>query len=191
MKRRWMGPAALALAAAVVAPVQAQDGLETREVAADLDRDGGAEVYRLHYDGPEADLPSSRADLTVESEGTMRRVEGVAWSGGFHGSLPELEVGPEPSVLVHSMNDAYGRQRWYQTLTIAFRNGDWRVIGLGYAWRDSLDLGAWGSCDLDLLSGRGVVSTPEGEREIDAPFPAPLLWDWPEVRLSLGEVCGF
>ncbi len=182
--------AALALLVGLGGPALAEDGLPSREVEADLDGDGAAEVYRLHYDGPYAPEPSYEADLTVEIGGLRRRVEGIAWSGGYHAALPELELAPDGSVLVRSLNDAYGRERWYLTLAVAHREGDWRVVSVRYSWRDTLDLEAWGRCEVDLLSGRGTVTTPAGERPVAAPFPAPPLWDWPEVDFNPYEVCG-
>lgn len=143
---------------------------------ADLDGDGVVEAYTLREDG------ESSVDLVV-TEGTEERVvPGAAWMGGAFGQLPELEVSQGGSVRLTSMNDAIGRDRWHLVLTIAHRDGDWRVAGITYERRDTLDLASWARCDLNLLSGRGVVETDVGVREVEAP-DAPLLWDWNEATL--------
>ena len=158
-------------------PAWAEDGSRPLWlVEADLDGDGVVEAYALRDDG------ASSVDLVV-TEGTQERVvPGAAWTGGAFGQLPELEVSQGGSVRLTSMNDAIGRDRWHLVLTIAHRDGDWRVAGITYERRDTLDLASWARCDLNLLSGRGVVETDVGVREVEAP-DAPLLWDWNEATL--------
>lgn len=143
---------------------------------ADLDGDGVVETYALREDG------ESSVDLVVTEGGEERVVPGAAWTGGVFGQLPELGVSQGGSVLLTSRNDAIGRDRWQLVLTIAHRDGDWRVAGITYEWRDTLDLTSWGRCDLNLLSGRGEVETEGAVREMEAP-DAPLLWDWNEATL--------
>ena len=143
---------------------------------ADLDGDGVVEAYTLLEDG------ESSVDLVMTEDGEERVVPGAAWTGGAFGQLPELEVSQGGSVLLTSMNDAIGRDRWYLVLTIAHRDGDWRVAGITYERRDTLDLASWARCDLNLLSGRGEVETEGAVREVEAP-DAPLLWEWSEATL--------
>lgn len=143
---------------------------------ADLDGDGVVEAYALR-EGAE-----SSVDLVVTEGGEERVVPGAAWTGGVFGQLPELDVSQGGSVLLTSMNDAIGRDRWQLVLTIAHREGDWRVAGITYERRDTLDLASWARCDLNLLSGRGVVETDGGVREVEAPG-APVLWAWSEATL--------
>ena len=173
------------LVLALAGPATAQGWEPVREVEADLDGDGLAETYRLEDNG------QGSVDLLVSEGGRIREVPGAAWTGGMAGQAPELGVSPAGSVLLTSMNDAVGRDRWRLTLTIAHRQGDWRVAGITYDWRDTLDPAAWGRCDLNFLSGRGVVETEKGSREIAAPGPAPLLWDWRDGGFNPFEACGF
>jgi hypothetical protein len=108
----------------------------------------------------------------------------------MHGTYPWLEPGQGGRVLVHSQNEAYGQERWYLTLEIGFEGGDWRVTGIDYAWRNTLDLSDRGGCTLDLASGQGVLEGPRGESEVASPFPAPTLWAWDEKHLGLPpDVC--
>lgn len=176
---------ALLLALAFLAgPALAQDWQPVREVSADLDRNGVPEAYRIEEDG------QGSVDLVVADGGRERVAAGIAWSGAMAGTLPALSLSPAGSVLLTSMNDGVGRDRWRLTLTIAHRDGDWRVAGITYDWRDTLDPQGWGRCDINLLAGRGVVETAQGRREIAAPFPAPLLWDWRAEAFDPFSACG-
>lgn len=163
---------ALPLLALLAAPALAQGWEPVPEVSADLDGDGRPETYRIVPGG------ESRVDLAVAEGGRERVAAGVAWTGAMAGNRPELSLSEAGSVVLTSMNEAVGRDRWRLALTIAFRDGDWRVAGVTYDWRDTLDPGAWGRCDMNLLAGRGEVATAAGEREFRVPGPAPRLWDW-------------
>lgn len=147
-------------------------------VETDLDGDGEEEIYSL------LDSGTGTVDLSVETASGPLVFPGVTWTGGMAGQEPGLALSPSGSLLLTSRNDSVGRDRWTLTLTIAQRDGGLRIAGITYDWRDTLDPEAgWGGCDLNLLSGRGVVKGPEGEREIAAPVPAPLLSDWQESDL--------
>lgn len=159
----------------VACPALAQDRPPMQEVSADLDGDGLAETYALRPGG------EPTMDLAVTEDGKERVAHGIAWSGGLAGQQPELSLSPAGSVRLTSMNEGIGRDRWRLTLTVAHRDGDLRVAGLTYDWRDTLDTEAgWGSCDINLLTGRGEVETAAGRRAIAVPARAPLLWDWRE-----------
>ena len=149
-----------------------------QSVAADLDGDGAAEVYSLLDNG------TGTVDLSVETASGVTTFPAVAWTGGMAGQEPDLALGPSGSLLLTSRNDSVGRDRWTQTLTLAYRDGALKVAGITYARQDTLDLEAgWGTCDLNLLSGRGVVERPGGRHEVTVPGPAPLLSDWQESDL--------
>ncbi len=47
----------------------------------------------------------------------------VAWSGRMWGTLPSLSVNGKGSLVIASANDAIGRNRWTQTLTVVLRGG--------------------------------------------------------------------
>ncbi|WP_210530094.1 hypothetical protein [Rubellimicrobium arenae] len=157
-------------------PVAAQEPM--REVTADLDRDGSPETYALIENG------RGTVDLVVDGRAGRRTAGDVAWTGGMPGQEPGLSLSPSGSVLLTSRNDSVGRDRWTLTLTLAYREGDLRVAGITYGWRDTLGpQTGWGGCDLNLLTGRGTVTGPGGEQGIVVPFPAPRLWEWREADL--------
>jgi hypothetical protein len=166
----------LLLLGLLASPVLAQDDSQPDwNVIADLDGDEVPETYRLRDNGEVG------VDLSVLAEGPERVVPDIAWTGAMFGTQPELSVNHAGSLLITSMNEAIGRDRWRITLTVAHRDGDLRIAGITYAWYDTLDPTAWGSCDLNLLSGRGELETETGTREVAIAGSAPLLWDWSEM----------
>ena len=93
----------------------------------------------------------------------------------FPGQRPELALAENGSVQVISMNDSIGRDRWELTLTIAYRQDAYRVAGFTFRWRDTIENDNNGVCDLNLLTGRGLLSRNGGPetpiRTTQAPLP--------------------
>lgn len=157
---------------------------EVVSVMIDLDQDGALDTYWLEDAGDGS--VSLRAENTRYGDYT---VPNIAWIGGI-GQQPELGTNAAGSLTVSSMNEAIGRNRWHLTLTIAFRRGTFRVVGISYSHYDTLDLDANGSCDLNLLTGRGEVIENGTSREIDAPIPALPVRAWNDY-MPVYEFCGF
>ena len=82
--------------------------------------------------------------------------KGVAFSGSMWGQLPSLDVNGKGSLLIKSGNQSIGRDRWTQTLTVLYRNMEFLIGGIAYTARDTLDPKGGGSCDLNLLTGKGL-----------------------------------
>ena len=149
------------------------------EVASDLDGDGRAERFALR------DTGEGTVDLLID--GAVVAPD-IAWKGGI-GQEPALALAPNGSVRLSSMNESIGRYRWHLTLTIAWRDGAYRVAGLTYEWYDTLDLDRAGFCDLNLLNGRGFARTGQGAQEaVRTSLRAPRVDQWHEGRV-LPEVC--
>lgn len=106
-------------------------------------------------------------------------VQNIVWVGGI-GQQPSLTVTPRGSLQVMSHNSAIGRNRWEQVHTLAWRNGAMRVAGYTYRWYDTLKFDDSGSCDLNLLSGKGEVSKGREDetRMISVSIPAYAVQDW-------------
>jgi hypothetical protein len=85
-------------------------------------------------------------------------VPAVAWHGEMFGTQPDLDVNARGSLLIYSQNDAIGRNRWRETITVAYREGQFVVAGYTYTSRDTLDLDNTMSCDVNLLTGQGVLN---------------------------------
>ncbi|EYD76182.1 hypothetical protein Rumeso_02257 [Rubellimicrobium mesophilum DSM 19309] len=161
-------------------PALAQGVELVTEVRADLDEDGVQETYTLRENG----------DLVVSEAGWERVVSDAAFVGPVAGQQPSLGISVLGSVLLTSMNEGLGRDRRSMTLTIAHRQGDWRIAGYNYDFYDPMDPDTWGHCDLNLLTGEGVAETNEGPLAPVAPS-APPLWNWraSELPLPMGNIC--
>ncbi|GGL54605.1 hypothetical protein [Wenxinia marina] len=159
----------LALLCLAALPAAAQ---EATEVQTDLDGDGTIETWVMETDD------AGGALLTVDGLDGIRVYRDVVWSGAMAGTTPSLDVAPNGSLQIVSQNEAIGRDRWRQVLTVAFRDGAYRVAGFSYDWYDTLNPDSRGLCDLNLLTGRGVVMDGDHEAEVDASVPALPLAQW-------------
>lgn len=106
----------------------------------------GADLY-LYVSAPTSEDQSKRKLALLK--------QNAAWSGIMWGTTPSLESSAKGSLLLKSGNDAIGRGRWEQVLTIVYRDNQFIVAGLTYTSRDTLDPKGGGSCDLNLLTGKG------------------------------------
>ncbi len=124
-------------------------------VATDLTGDGLTDRAELSVteEGGEADLNIwvRTADGQLDLRTTAKS---VIWVGPG-GQGPEITVSPNGSLLIHSVNDSIGRERWQQTLTVAWRNDTFVLAGFTYYWHDTLDPENSGTCDVNLLTGKG------------------------------------
>lgn len=130
---------------------------QSQMVASDLNGDGRVERFSLaQRDGG--------ADLIIENTGGGVVVAtDLVWSGGI-GQKPELGLAPNGSVRVISQNMSIGRNRWVQTLTIAHRKGGYMIVGFTYEWFDTLNPKDAGTCDLNLLNGKGEMLNTNGQK---------------------------
>ncbi len=119
------------------------DGLTDRAELVMIDKGGMADllIYTGQTDGSQSLSATSRE---------------YVWVGGI-GQQPELSATERGSLQVISMNEAIGRDRWRQTLTVAWRDGAFVLAGITYSWYDTLDLANAGTCDVNLLTGRGEL----------------------------------
>lgn len=107
----------------------------------------------------------------------------LAWSGSLWGTTPRLALGKSGSLEVHSMNESIGRNRWTQKLTIAYRNGAFVVAGYTYESYDTLDLDYAFSCDINLLSGKGL----KNKKPVKIDQAVMKLADWSDQ--SVPDIC--
>lgn len=150
--------ATLALTLALSAPATAQSVVDSS--LSDLNGDGLRErLSLLHYPGADS------VDLIVEDTGHGRvTARDIAWTGG-PGQRPDVDVALNGSVRLTSRNDSIGRDRWEQTLTIAYRGDAYMVAGFTYTYRDTLNPENTVRCDLNLLTGQGFVTHGSGARK--------------------------
>jgi hypothetical protein len=88
--------------------------------------------------------------LAVQAPG---KVWGNASLDGMFGQDPSVEALPSGSIAVHSQNSGMGRDRWEQTLTIAYRNEQFVVAGYTFSHYDTLNTDDAGACDYNVLTG--------------------------------------
>jgi hypothetical protein len=102
------------------------------------------------------------------------KVAGNASLDSLVGQDPTLSALPNGSIAVHSENSGVGRDRWEQTLTIAYRNAAFVVAGFTYSHYDTLDPDHNGSCDYNVLSGK--VSSSGKDSKVEARTVAVADW---------------
>lgn len=106
------------------------------------------------------------------------------------GQEPSIKALANGSIAVTTQNSAIGRSRWEHTISLAHRDGRFVVAGLTFNSYDTLQEEEPLSCDLNLLTGRGVVN----ERKISFAPIALQLQDWetqdgedPGIRICRGR----
>jgi hypothetical protein len=144
-------------------------------VTGDFNKDGEKDLALLLRGEDEMDLHlllgvTGRGYL-APTETIKGKVWGNAEPGGFVGQEPYLVELPNGSLAVHTRNDAIGRNRWEQTLTLAVRKEALIVAGFSYQWRDTLEPDNAGWCDINILTGKGFRETYANEGD---PVKSPL-----------------
>ena len=74
------------------------------------------------------------------------------------GQEPSIKALANGSIAITTQNSAIGRNRWEHTISLAHRDGRLVVAGLTFNSYDTLQEEEPLSCDLNLLTGRGVVN---------------------------------
>ncbi|MGE0528716.1 MAG: hypothetical protein AB7G93_17055 [Bdellovibrionales bacterium] len=155
----------------------------------DLNDDAGFDraVLVAEEEGSDADLYiflSSFDEATREHKTDLAAVKkGFVFNGPMWGQQPSLSVNSKGSLQITSMNEAIGRGRFTQVLTVVYRNNQLLVGGVTYTYRDTLDPEVGGTCDVNFLTGKGIHN---GKR-IQVPAGGISLDDWSEEQLA--KVC--
>lgn len=93
-------------------------------------------------------------DLLRLAASAPAKIWGSTAADGIYGQEPSIKAAGKSSIAIHTQNSAIGRDRWEQTLTLAYRNNQFVVAGYTYSHYDTLDPDAGGSCDYNALSGK-------------------------------------
>jgi hypothetical protein len=156
---------ALGAGAALADPIDTSNIVAA--VTGDFNKDGTPDLALLVRGEDDMDLRFFLRDkdgmYLKEAGVALNKVWGNAQPGGVVGQEPELKAMPNGSIQVITHNDAIGRDRWSQTLTIAYRNTDFIVAGFTYTYYDTLDPDSNGDCDLNVLTGKGIANMPDGK----------------------------
>ncbi|WFS23846.1 MULTISPECIES: hypothetical protein [Rhizobium] len=157
----------------------------------DWNRDGNADLALLiapEDDGDDIGIyiyVRDREHLLLHlAAAAPNKVSGNTSLDGMFGRDAGISTLPNGSISVHSENSGGGRDRWEQTLTIAYRNATFVVAGFTYTHHDTLDPDNSGTCDYNVLSGK--VSSGGKERKVDARTVA--VADWADQTAM--DACG-
>jgi len=149
----------------------------------DFNNDGALDKAVLVQGNEDVDLYIYLSDDSGQMKLAVYN-SGIVWSGIMYGTIPTLSQHPETkSILLEAGNQAIGRGRWMQTLTISYRDNVFIVSGFTHESYDTLDPENAHSCDYNLLTGKAIVDKK----------PAKLtkkhitLEDWDQALLP--EVC--
>jgi hypothetical protein len=112
--------------------------------------------------------------LTLATQ-ALGKVWGNGTLDGMFGQDPSIEPLPSGSLAVHSQNSGIGRDRWEQTLTLAYRNEQFVVAGYTFSHYDTLDTNDTGACDYNVLTGK--VTRDGNASKIDAKAISIAEWD--------------
>ncbi|HTO33496.1 MAG TPA: hypothetical protein VL202_20320 [Pararhizobium sp.] len=144
--------------------VSAADAIDPERIVSaatgDWDKDGNADLAMLV--APNADSDEDNAVYIYLSDGdtgalTLKTIApNKIWGTlAMAGQVPSITALPNGSILITSHNDAVGRDRWEQKLTVAYRNFDFVVAGYTYTSYDTLDPDNMSDCDFNVLTGKG------------------------------------
>lgn len=146
----------------------AQDFPADRIIAAatgDWNKDGAPDLALLVAPGDDSDMISIDIFLQSDDHKLLKpvaqardKIFGNYSHDGLYGNDPDIKALGNGSIAVTSQQNAIGRNRWEQTLTIAYRNGDFVVAGYTYNYYDTLDPDAAGKCDYNVLTGKAMVN---------------------------------
>lgn len=111
--------------------------------------------------------------------------------------IQPLETNGNGSLIVTSVYGWGASQTWGETLTIVQRGGEFLVAGYtkDWDWNNHLSDGnvetTIGGCDINFLTGKGIVSQglDEEEKPIEGKFTPVKLADWSDYKRS--EACDF
>lgn len=132
--------------------------------AGDWDRDGHQDLAILAVTGPgENDigifvyLRDAEREQLAPVLSLPARFWGSTLKEGFGGQEATIRALDNGSIAVTTQNYAIGRDRGYDTVTLAFRSGQFVVAGFTYSYFDTVQEREPMHCDLNLLTGKGVV----------------------------------
>ena len=104
--------------------------------------------------GDQADLYIYLNKAEGEMELKLYKKNGI-WTGALAGTKPYLQSLPKDNALyIYSENDAIGRNRWHQRLTVIYnKEAEFVIAGLSYDSIDTLKPDAEMSCEVDFITG--------------------------------------
>ncbi|EAU41853.1 hypothetical protein FP2506_15509 [Fulvimarina pelagi HTCC2506] len=144
-----------------------------------LDEDATDSDLYVFLEGAGEDTPPGKLALALHRKA-------AAWGAGplMAGQVPQLTALENGSLRIETENTGIGRNAWQQKVTLAYRDGRFRVAGFTYEAYDKLQEEDPLSCDLNLFAGTGELNgEPVGFKATRTPFE-----DWTEDDAF--RICG-
>lgn len=163
--------------------VWAADAIDPERIVSaatgDWDKDGNADLAMLVSPGADSDEDNAVYIYLNNGDTGALTLKTIApnkiWGNlAMAGQVPSVTALPNGSILITSHNDAVGRDRWEQKLTVAYRNFDFVVAGYTYTSYDTLDPDNTSDCDFNVLTGKGKSNG----RAVSVPGKLIFLKDW-------------
>lgn len=179
MLMSWMLPAT-ALAQQAFLPEQITS-VATGHLTGEKD---APDVAMLVAPSPDSDADYTLVILSPRDGGwegdlqVLATYENAVWGGvgEIVGNKPSVSFSPAGSLLLHSHNEAIGRNRWTQILTLAWRDGALVVAGFTWSEYDTLDPEASMACDVNLLAGKAELTRNGATAKVE-PGPRRLTFE--------------
>ncbi|MER0236719.1 hypothetical protein [Fulvimarina sp. MAC8] len=166
---------ALGCVASLLRPALAQGGAGTfapddivAVATGDFDGNGAPDAAMIVLSSDEDAIDS---DLYIFLEGAGEETppgklglalhrRGAAWGARplMAGQVPRLTAMSSGSLRIETENIGIGRHAWEQKVTLAYRDGRFRVAGFTHDAYDKLQDDEPVSCDLNFFSGKGVLN---------------------------------
>jgi hypothetical protein len=136
-------------------PAEKSENLILSIIAADVNADKQIDTAILLKSEDQADLYLYLGNATGDMALKLVK-KNLVWSGALAGTLPQLKMAKGGGIFIYSENDAIGRDRWHQRLSVDYRDNDFVVTGYTYDAQDTLDPKSGFNCDVNLLTGGGI-----------------------------------
>jgi hypothetical protein len=178
--------AALVLSSALPTAVQAADFPAERIMSmasGDWDKDGAPDLALVAAPGDDSGEDAGLYIYLAKPQENRLTVAlalpNTVWGNvQLAGQEPELAALASGSLTLVTKNETIGRERWRQTLTIAYRNFDFIVAGYTFSSYDTVaENGVENEthdCDLNVLTGKGKMDG----RNLSGQPQFVLLKDW-------------
>lgn len=148
----------------------------------DLDGDGKPDRALLLSPTPVDDVAELRVITSTDERTIVDRT--LAWSGVMWGTFPQLESQSLDALTVISQNDAIGRDRWRQAVTLVYQDSELFVTRYEFTARDTVAPSNHHACSVDFVTGNALVD----RRKIEVAAGAQRLRDKWQLLLPAG--CG-
>ncbi|MCJ8053684.1 hypothetical protein GB928_017630 [Shinella curvata] len=184
--------AAVVFSIALPAAALAADFPADRIVAmatGDWNKDGAADLAVIATPGDDSGDDNGLYVYLAKPEENrltlVRSLPNSVWGNlTMYGQEPEVAALANGSFTLTTKNDSVGRDRWRQSLTIAYRNFDFIVAGYTYSSYDTLNPDGGSECDLNVLTGKGKSNG----RPVAGQAQFVLLKDWQDGIAR--SICG-